>query len=477
MKNNKELMNGFDRAYAELCKWDMRSITNDNPSAALVYLVFLKYTSDNKERLGLEFFEKYNFDYLVLLFKDKIEHNELVNHVASIEKQLGFENGIMESFANDIDLKKFSEQTTIVLEILNALDLSEDEGNTTVYDTLSAYLSLQSKRELRFANNHITDINLAKLMAKLTEIDDNMTLYDFASGYGFTLAETAKGKDVQVFAQDIDKESAAVSIMLMTMIGKSGAKVCCDDSITNPLTADSNINTTFDRVISVPPFGIRLTGENATLKSGKQANAFEYGLGYRLNGDLVFARHTLASLSSNGIGVLMLPSGVLFRSGVDKEIRSRMIEDNYIDAVIEMPSGIVAGTRIETSLIIFRKSRKNEDIYMLDLTKDQAKDYVESAGRTGIAITGEGIDAISNLVLKRKEVEGLSRLVERREILKNDANLCAGVYIEQPIEDSIEVEDITGILEESSKLYRELLDLDNRYNEVVRELRIDPNSL
>lgn len=470
MKDNSKLMNGLEKAYAELCKWDMRSVTNDNPSAALTYLVTLKYISDNKERLGLEFSEKYNFDYLVLLFKDKISHDELVDHVASIEKQLGFENGILASFAKDINLKELSDQTTKILEILDSLDFKEEEGETLVYDSLASYLSLQSKKELRFADHLITDVKLAKLMARLAEIKDNMTLYDFASGYGFTLAEAAKNKDVQVYAQDINNEASAVSIMLMTMIGKPGSKIYCEDSIANPLTISCDENKTFDRVISVPPFGIRLTGRNATFKSDEHANAFEYGLEYKLTDDIAFARHMLASLNDNGIGVLLAPMNILYRSGVVEKIRTRMLEDNYIDAVIEMPPGIVPGTNIKTSIIIFKKNRKAKDIYMLDLTKELAKDYFESVGRTGIVLTDKGIESVTNLVLNRKEVEGLSRSVHIHEILRNDANLCPGVYIKQPIDDVIGVEDITTLLDESNRLYKELIELDISFNEVVKRL-------
>lgn len=468
--NNDKIMNVLDFAYRELCKWDMRSAANDNPVAALTFFMFLKYVSDNKEGLKLEYEEKYNFDYLVLLFGEKIEHYELVSHVSSIEKQLGFDYKILESFADGLDLKKFNRQTTEILQAINSLDLKVEKGNNSVYDSLVSYISMQSKKELRFASEFMTDVNLSRLMAAIADINDEMSVYDFAAGYGISLCEAAKGKDVKVAAQDITKVCAAVSIMMLTMSGNQGAEVRCDDSISNPLTLGRDKNITFDRVISAPPFGLRRSDRDAIIQNGQQANAFEYGLEYKLTGDLVFARHLLASLNENGIGILQIPMGSLFRSGMEEKIRIKMIEDNYIDAVIELPSGIVAGTNIKTALVVFKKNRVNKHVYILDLSRDAAKAYVERISRVGTSITEEGILTISKLILERKEVEGLSRLVNMAEIIENGSNLCPGVYLQQSISDTIEVQDITDLLNKNEVLQNKLLHLDKRFKEILKRI-------
>jgi len=469
-KKNDNLMSVLDFAYRELCKWNMRSAANDNPVAALTLFVFLKYVSDNKAELKLEYKEKYNFDYLVLLFGEKIEHHELVSHISSIEKQLGFDNRILESFANGLSLKKFNRQTTEILQALNTLDLKTQNSSNLVYDSLVSYISMQSKKELRFAGEFVTDVNLSRLMAKLADIKDGMSVYDFAAGYGISLSEATKNKDTRVAAQDITKVCAAVSIMLLTMSGNYGVEVRCDDSILNPLTLGIDSNITFDRVISAPPFRLRRSAEDAIIKSEQQANAFEYGLAYKLTGDLVFARHLLASLNENGIGILLMPMGSLFKSGMEEKIREQMIEDNYIDAVIELPDGIVAGTNIKTALVIFKKNRSNQDIYIIDLARDRAKDYVERISRVGTSISEKGIFIVSQLIMERKEVEGLSRIVDKSEIIENGSNLCPGVYLKQSISETIEVQDIILLLKKNEILKKELLQLDKKFIEVLEKI-------
>jgi len=470
-KTNDQIMSVLDFAYRELRKWDMRSASNDNPVAALTFFIFLKYVSDNKEGLKLEFEEKYNFDYLVLLFGEKIEHGELVSHVSSIEQQLGFNYGILETFANGLDLKKFNRQTTEILQAINSLNLNAEKGNYSAYDSLVSYISMQSKKEVRFAGEFISDVNLSRLMAEIADIKNGMSLYDFASGYGISLSEVSKDKDVVVAAQDISIVCAAVSIMLLTMSGNYGAEVRCDDSISNPLTMGGGKNLTFDRVIAAPPFGLRRSNEDALIHSAQQANAFEYGLAYKLTGDLVFSRHLLASLNENGIGVLQMPMGSLFRSGTEEKIRTQMIEDNYIDAVIELPSGIVAGTNIKTALVVFKKNRANKDVFILDLARDGAKDYVERTSRTGNSITEAGIVAIKKLIIERQEVEGLSRLVDKAEIIENGSNLCPGVYLQQSISDTLEVRDLTPLLKKNEVLQNKLLHLNKRFIQVLAKIQ------
>lgn len=469
-KNNDKIMNVLDFVYRELCKWDMRSAVNDNPAAAMTFFMFLKYVSDNKEGLKLEFEEKYNFDYLVLLFREKIEHYELVSHVSSIEKQLGFDYRILESFANGLDLKKFNRQTTEILEAINSLDLKAEKDNNLVCDSLVSYISMQSRKELRFSAECITDINLSKLMVEIADIQNGMSLYDFASGYSISLSEAVKGKDIKVAAQDINTVCAAATIMLLTMSGNKGAEVRCDDSILNPLTIDIDKNRTFDRVISVPPFGIRRSDRDAIIQSEQQSNAFEYGMQYKLTGDLVFARHLLASLNKEGIGVLLMPMGSLFRTGKEDEIRTQMIENNYIDTIIELPSGIVAGTSIKSALVLFKKNRENKDIFMVDLSREAAKDYIDRVGRVGSSITETGIFEVNKLIVERKEVEGLCRRIDKPEILENSCNLCPGVYFQQAISETIEVKDITQLLKKNEVLQNKLFHLDKKFKEIIENM-------
>lgn len=468
----EKLMSVFDNVYKELSKWDMRNATSDNPVAGLTFLVFLKHISDNKEALGLEYPEKLSFDYLVLLYGEKISSDELIHYISDIEQQLGYNNGILASFVREIDLLKLTLQFKRFLEIINTLDFKITVDNQyEVYDALVSYISLQSRKEIRFAGEYITDVNLSKLMAKIANVNTDMSVYDFACGYSISLSEAVRGKNAVIYAQDINKISAAVSIMILTIAMNKNVIVQCNNSITSPLTINyERGNNKFDRVISAPPFGLRTTSMDERIQSVQLEMAFEYGLSYKLTGDLVFARHLLATLKDDGIGILLMPVGALFRGGSEGKIREQMIKDNYIDAVIELPTGIIANTGVKTALVVFKKNRKNKDVYILDASRDAAKEYVERVGRVGNKISDYGVNAIGELVSKRKEVEGLSRLVSSEEIIDNSVNLCAGAYLQLYVENLLEVQDIEELKERNVVLHKKFEHLEKRFNEIIERL-------
>ncbi|HCS75869.1 MAG TPA: hypothetical protein DIW17_18605, partial [Clostridiales bacterium] len=301
---NENIMQVFDVVYSELCKWNLRNTVNDNPMAALAFLTFLKFISDNKETLQLEYPEKYNFDYLTLLFQQKIDQDELVDFVSLVEKQLGYENRILASYVAGLDLMNVREQVAALLDYLNRLDLSEP---MVAYDSLINFISIQSRKEIRFAGEFITDVGLAKLMAKITEVDDGMRFYDFACGYGISATQSVKGKNVTVYVQDINKISVAVSIILFVLSGVRNAEVRCGDSIKDPINLAYTNKDTFERISVVPPFGIRISDRENFHFSNELSSAYQYYYDFKLSGDLLFTRHLLASLTKEGVGVILLP--------------------------------------------------------------------------------------------------------------------------------------------------------------------------
>jgi type I restriction enzyme M protein len=466
---SNEISQALNYVYRELSKWSLRNAANDNPSAALVFFSFLKYVSDNKQKLSLEFDEKFNFDFLSVLFGERLRKNELVAHIANIEKQLGHGYGILESYASSIDLDSFDRQSTQILDVLNSVDMSDVNDDHLVYEAIVNYFSVTVKKEIRFSGECVTEQNLAKLMAAIGS-PVNGSVYDFAVGYGILAAECAKGKDVHVLAQDIDRTCAAVTIMMLTMAGCLNSTVLCGDTIINPLTTVLHYEKTFDCVISSPPFGLKRSAKDATFESGQQADAYEYGLEFKLTGDLTFSRHLIASLRKDGIGVIQVPMGALFRGGMEEKVRANMIRDNYIDAIIELPVGIVAATSIKKALIVFKKNRKEKDIYMLDASREAAKDFIESNGRASVRITDYGVREIQRMVKSREVIEGLSTIITQKELAENNYNLSVGAYLQKSIEQVVIEEDIDALRKNNTILLAKLQQLDKKLNETIERI-------
>jgi type I restriction enzyme M protein len=257
---------------------------------------------------------------------------------------------------------------------------------------------------------------------------------------------------------------------MLTMAGCLNSTVLCGDTIINPLTTVLNNERTFDCVISSPPFGLKRSVKDVNFESGQQADAYEYGLEFKLTGDLTFSRHLIASLRKDGIGVIQVPMGALFRGGMEEKVRANMIRDNYIDAIIELPAGIVAATSIKTALIVFKKDRKEKDIYMLDASREAAKDFIESNGRASVRITDYGVREIQRMVKSREVIEGLSTIITQKELAENNYNLSVGAYLQKSIEQVVIEEDIDALRKNNTMLLAKLQQLDKKLNETIERI-------
>ncbi|WP_353893745.1 N-6 DNA methylase [Proteinivorax hydrogeniformans] len=466
MDRKQEISKTFDYIYKKFCTRNLREATKNEPMPVALLFMFLKYVSDNKDRLGLEFEEKYEFDFLTLIYDKKISYRDLIEHIAKVERQLGFYNGILKKFAQSSDLSSFGDDIVEVLEEINLLNLKSEGKSRLVYDVVVEYFSAQSTKELRFPDESITNISLSKLIARVSDVNEGMTIYDFSVGYGTTLIEATRGHRCKLYAQDKDLASAAVAIMLMVMSENRDATVYCDDSIFNPLTLIEK-DMTFDRVVAVPPFGIKIDSLDSN-KAKELENSFIYGSNFKIRGDFIFARHLLVALKEGGIGSIIMPMGTLFRKGEEGKLRKKLLDDNYIDTVVELPEGIIQGTAIKVALVNFKKGRTDEDVFIVDLSKEKTKHYFEPDGRASKKIKDSALQDISKLILQKKEIKGIAKLVDKKEIYNNDTNLCAGVYMPPELED-LTVDNVEHLMEKNNKLYKELYRLDEEFRGVVEK--------
>lgn len=469
LKKIEEITSVLAQMYNTLSKWEIRSVALDNPSVVVVFFSFLKYISLYKEELKLSYPEKYDIDFLTLLYGQKITQEEFMAHIADLEEQLGFDKGILKSFITDLQLLSLENETKELLDMINKVEIKADEQDV-LYTAVAEYLSIQSRNDMRFASEYTTDNKLAKLMGELIEVQDGMTVYDPATGYSILLSEATQRKDVLVYAQDINRLSAAVSIMLLVMSGQKKVIVGCDDTITHPLTFELD-NKKFDRVLSIPPFGLRIGKEMAIIKSGQQADAFEYGLAYKLSGELVFARHLIASLKEDGVGLLLVPMSTLFKGGNEGKIREQMIKDNYIDTVIEMPVGILPNTNVKTALVLFKKGRKENDIYFMDLSKEECKSYTEKIGRVGVRFTDLGIEKVTEIVRSKKEASGIAVQVNREQVIKQNVNLCPGSYLQVELDQVENLNDVGELLNKNKRLFKQLEEVEIKLHQTIIRLK------
>ncbi len=140
--------------------------------------------------------------------------------------------------------------------------------------------------------------------------------------------------------------------------------------------------------------------------------------------DLAFIMHSLSWLASNGTAAIVCFPGIMYRGGAEQKIRKYLIDNNYIDCVIQLPANLFFGTSIATCIMVLKKNKTDNKTLFIDASSECAK--VTNNNK----MTPENIDRIVDVFAKREEIAHFSHLAAYDEIEENDYNLSVSTYVE-----------------------------------------------
>ncbi|MFT6449260.1 MAG: type I restriction enzyme M protein [Oleispira sp.] len=243
-----------------------------------------------------------------------------------------------------------------------------------------------------------TPSEVVRLLVELLEPDEGMEIYDPTCGSGGMLIQSKKyveetGGDVSkidLFGQEDSGTTWSICKMNMILHGAGGANIQNEDTLAKPqhITANGEIRS-FDRVIANPPFsqnysrsGMEHTGRFHTWlpEGGKKA-------------DFMFVQHMVASLKQNGKMAVVMPHGVLFRGGEEKQCRQKLIEQGILEAVIGLPQGLFYGTGIPACVLVINKANAADREHVVFINAD--REYKE--GKNQNQLRPEDIEKISHV--------------------------------------------------------------------------------
>lgn len=213
-------------------------------------------------------------------------------------------------------------------------------------------------------------------------------------------------------------------------------------------------------VVANPPFSLDKWGEE--IASEDSFGRFKYGTPPKSKGDFAFVLHMISSLNSNGKMGVILPHGVLFRGASEGKIRTKLIEDNLLDAVIGLPANLFFGTSIPACILIFKKNRPNKDIIFIDASREFEK------GKNQNNLTDEHIAKIFDTYKNRKEIEKYSHVATLEEIQENDYNLNIPRYVDTFEEE--EIIDLDATKTNIANIENELVEIKSKMSGYLREL-------
>lgn len=392
-----------------------------------------------------------------------------------------------------------SSQTKAVSDLLNLIKDIPMDGKQD-YDVLgfiyeyliSMFAANAGKKAGEFYTPHEVSVLMSEIVAHHIQNhkQDIFEIYDPTSGSGSLLITIGKAlskyidkeDNIKYFAQELIESTYNLTRMNLVMRGINPANIVTRNGDTLeedwPFFDDSDPTNTYeplyvDAVVSNPPYSQQWNPTNKGIQP-----RYEYGLAPTSKADYAFLLHDLYHIKPDGIMTIVLPHGVLFRGGEEGEIRKNLIENNKIDTIIGLPANIFFGTGIPTIIMVLKKNRENNDVLIIDASKN-----FEKVGKQNKLQSGD-IKRIVDVVIERKTVNKFSRLVSKEEIRKNDYNLNIPRYVDSSeeteyfdiyatINGDIPAEELSKF-ENEWKSFPSLKDqLFNKLNDYYYEIRTD----
>ncbi|MGL4209892.1 MAG: type I restriction-modification system subunit M, partial [Candidatus Adiutrix sp.] len=268
-------------------------------------------------------------------------------------------------------------------------------------------------------------------------------IYDPACGSGSLLLKAIQlieKKNIQFgfFGQEINLTTYNLCRMNMFLHDVDFDKFCVGhgDTLLDPFPPHFNIEP-FDAIVSNPPYSIRWPGDNSPLLINDHRFSPAGVLAPKSKADLAFIMHSLSWLSTKGVAAIVCFPGVLYRGGAEKKIRQYLVDNNFVDCMIQLPDNLFFGTSISTCIMVLKKSRTDDNVLFIDASKEFVKITKNNK------LQQENIDKIYQTFMEREEIEYFSCLISNSKIAEQDYNLSISNYVK--LEDKREVVDIVAL--------------------------------
>ena len=365
---------------------------------------------------------------------------------------------------------KRNERLVKLLDAVADMKLGDYQDNTidAFGDAYEFLMTMYAANAGKSGGEFFTPQEVSELLTRIavygkTEVNK---VYDPACGSGSLLLKTAKvlgndkvrqgfyGQEINITTYNLCRIN-----MFLHNIGYDKFNIALGDTLEDPQHWDDE---PFDVIVSNPPYSIKWAGEDNPVLINDPRFSVAGVLAPKSKADLAFILHSLAWLSSDGVASIVCFPGLLYRGGAEQKIRQYLVDNNYIDTIIQLPSNLFFGTSIATCIMVLKKNKKSNDILFIDASKECVK--ITNNNK----LTEENISNIVGIYADRKDKEYVSKVVNCSEVGANDYNCSVSTYVEQ--EDTREVIDIAKLNVEISELVLKIDELRASINEIIEEI-------
>ena len=247
--------------------------------------------------------------------------------------------------------------------------------------------------------------------------------------------------------------------MFLHDIGFDKFDIACDDTLTSPQHWGEE---PFELIVSNPPYSIKWAGDDNPLLINDPRFAPAGVLAPKSKADMAFIMHSLSWLAPNGAAAIVCFPGIMYRGGAEQKIRKYLVDNNFVDCVIQLPANLFYGTSIATCIMVLRKGKEDNKVLFIDASKEFVK--VTNNNK----LTAANIDRIVDVYAKREEVAHFSHLAVYDEVAENDFNLSVSTYVEQ--EDTREKVDIVKLNAEIAEIVAREDALRKEIDKIIAEI-------
>ncbi|WP_455257363.1 type I restriction-modification system subunit M [Peptoniphilus asaccharolyticus] len=249
--------------------------------------------------------------------------------------------------------------------------------------------------------------------------------------------------------------------MFLHDIGFDKFNIACEDTLIAPAHWDDE---PFELIVSNPPYSIKWVGDENPLLINDPRFAPAGVLAPKSKADLAFIMHSLSWLASNGTAAIVCFPGIMYRGGAEKKIRKYLIDNNYIDCIIQLPPNLFFGTSIATCIMVMKKNKADNKTLFIDASNE----YIKVTNNN--KLTADNMDKIVNCFANRSEIAHFSHLATYDEISENDYNLSVSTYVEA--EDTREKIDIVKLNAEIKEIVAREEALRKAIDEIITEIEV-----
>ncbi|EAR26110.1 type I restriction-modification system DNA methylase [marine actinobacterium PHSC20C1] len=365
---------------------------------------------------------------------------------------------------------KRNEKLVKLLDAIGDLPLGNFDDNTIDLfgDAYEYLMQMYASSAGKSGGEYYTPQEVSELLARITVVGKTEVnkVYDPAVGSGSLLLKFAKvlGKEnvrQGFYGQEINLTTYNLARINMFLhdVNYEKFNLAHGDTLTDPAHWGDE---PFEAIVSNPPYSIKWDGDANPLLINDPRFAPAGVLAPKSKADLAFTMHILSWLAVNGTAAIVEFPGVLYRGGAEAKIRKYLVDNNYVDAVIQLPPDLFFGTTIATCIIVLKKSKVDNSVLFIDASAE----FNRGGSKNKLAEANQA--KILDTFTTRVDTAHFAKLVPNANLAENSYNMAVSSYVEQ--EDTREVVDITELNAEIARIVARQAELRTAIDEIVADL-------